>query len=79
MVREKAHATHQEPQRKGSLEAPAGKIGDISIYSKETNYTTWRLAEMNLAIRSMGAQSAHGDTFRADNHPGLKAEGERAA
>ena len=27
--------------------------GDISIYGQESNYTTWRLAKMNLAIRGI--------------------------
>jgi hypothetical protein len=36
------------------IEAHAGKIGDISIYGQESNYTTWRLAKMNLAIRGIG-------------------------
>jgi type I restriction enzyme M protein len=36
---------------------------DISIYGQELNYTTWRLAEMNLAIRGIEGQIAQGDTF----------------
>jgi type I restriction enzyme M protein len=56
------------------IEAHAGKIGDISIYGQESNYTTWRLAKMNLAIRGIDAQIAHGDTFHADRHPDLKAD-----
>ena len=28
-----------------------GKVNDISIYGQESNYTTWRLARMNLAVR----------------------------
>ena len=48
--------------------------GDISIYGQESNYTTWRLARMNLAIRGIGGQIAHGDTFRNDRHPDLKAD-----
>ena len=35
------------------IEAHAGKLGDISIYGQESNYTTWRLAAMNLAIRGI--------------------------
>lgn len=27
-----------------------GRIGDIAIYGQESNYTTWRLAKMNLAV-----------------------------
>ena len=48
--------------------------GDISIYGQESNYTTWRLAKMNLAIRGIEAQIAHGDTFHNDRHPDLKAD-----
>jgi type I restriction enzyme M protein len=56
------------------IEAHAGKIGDISIYGQESNYTTWRLAVMNLAIRGIDAQIAHGDTFHNDRHPDLRAD-----
>jgi type I restriction enzyme M protein len=56
------------------IEAHSGKLGDISIYGQESNYTTWRLAKMNLAIRGIDAQIAHGDTFHHDVHPDLKAD-----
>ena len=56
------------------IEAHSGKLGDISIYGQESNYTTWRLAKMNLAIRGIDAQIAHGDTFHNDQHPDLKAD-----
>jgi type I restriction enzyme M protein len=56
------------------IEAHGGRIGDISIYGQESNYTTWRLAKMNLAIRGIDAQIAHGDTFHKDGHPDLKAD-----
>ena len=51
-----------------------GIRGDISIYGQESNYTTWRLAQMNLAIRGIEGQIEHGDTFRDDRHPDLKAD-----
>ena len=52
-----------------------GKVrGDISIYGQESNYTTWRLAKMNLAIRGIEGQIAHGDSFHNDRHPDLKAD-----
>src|SRR5260370_268244 len=54
------------------IEAHSGKRGDISIYGEESNYTTWRLAKMNLAIRGIEAQIAHGDSFHNDRHPDLK-------
>ncbi|MCY4465807.1 MAG: class I SAM-dependent DNA methyltransferase [Chloroflexi bacterium] len=52
-----------------------GKARDkISIYGQESNYTTWRLAKMNLAIRAIDAQIAHGDSFHNDRHPDLRAD-----
>src|SRR5512136_108261 len=56
------------------IEAHSGRIGAISIYGQESNYTTWRLAKMNLAIRGIDAQIAHGDTFHNHRHPDLKAD-----
>ena len=53
---------------------PAGAKADISIYGQESNYTTWRLARMNLAIRGIGGQIAQGDTFHNDQHPDLRAD-----
>ncbi|MEX1025037.1 MAG: class I SAM-dependent DNA methyltransferase [Planctomycetota bacterium] len=59
----------------GNGKAGGGKPkADISIYGQESNYTTWRLAKMNLAIRGIDGQIAHGDTFHADRHPDLKAD-----
>ena len=46
----------------------------ISIYGQESNHTTWRLAKMNLAIRGIEGQIAHGDSFHSDRHPDLKAD-----
>ena len=56
------------------IEAHSGKLGDISIYGQESNYTTWRLAKMNLSLRGIDAQIAHGDTFHNHAHPDLKAD-----
>ncbi len=56
------------------IEQHAGRLGDISVWGQESNYTTWRLAKMNLAIRGIDAQIAHGDTFHSDRHPDLKAD-----
>ena len=60
--------------RSGGSSAPQGSKADISIYGQESNYTTWRLAKMNLAIRGIEGQIAHGDTFHTDRHPDLKAD-----
>ncbi len=54
--------------------ATATVPADISIYGQESAYTTWRLARMNLAIRGIGGQIAHGDSFHDDRHPDLKAD-----
>lgn len=48
---------------------------DISVYGQESNYTTWQLAKMNLAIRGIDAgQIVYGDSFHNDIHPDLKAD-----
>jgi type I restriction enzyme M protein len=47
---------------------------NISIYSQESNYTTWRLVRMNLAIRGIDGQITHGDSFHNDRFPDLKAD-----
>ncbi len=53
-----------------------GEMDDISIYGQESNPTTWKLAKMNLAIRSIEANLGphHEDTFRRDLHKDLKAD-----
>ena len=48
--------------------------GDISIYGQESNYTTWRMARMNLAIRGIEGKIEHGDSFNNDRHPDLRAD-----
>ena len=47
---------------------------DISIFGQERNYTTWRLAKMNLAIRGIDGNIEQGDTFHEDLHPDLPAD-----
>ncbi|NSW82205.1 MAG: SAM-dependent DNA methyltransferase [Syntrophothermus sp.] len=47
---------------------------EISIYGQESNYTTWRLCKMNLAIRGIDGQIAHGDSFHNNQFPDLKAD-----
>jgi type I restriction enzyme M protein len=56
------------------IEEHRGRVGDISIYGQESNYTTWRLANMNLAIRGIGANIAQGDSFHAAAFQDLKAD-----
>jgi len=47
---------------------------EISIYGQESNYTTWRLALMNLAIRGIDAKIEWADSFLDDKFPDLKAD-----
>jgi type I restriction enzyme M protein len=54
-------------------EAPKRRKPPISIYGENSNSTTWRLAKMDLAIRGIHGQVAHGDTFPNDRHPHCKA------
>mgnify|MGYP003700378689 CR=1 FL=1 len=56
------------------IAAHGGRLTDISIFGQESNYTTWRLAKMNLAIRGIDGNIGHGDTFHNDRHPDLKAD-----
>ena len=60
---------HASGNGNGGIESRA-----ISIYGQESNYTTWRLAKMNLAIRGIDGQIAHGDSFHNDRHPDLRAD-----
>ncbi|WNC95554.1 class I SAM-dependent DNA methyltransferase (plasmid) [Paraburkholderia sp. FT54] len=63
-------------QSESFVEAHGGNKTDISIFGQESNPTTWRLAHMNLAIRSIEANlgSQPADTFLRDLHPDLKAD-----
>jgi type I restriction enzyme M protein len=58
------------------VEAHGGRKGNISIYGQESNPTTWRLCNMNLAIRGIEGNIGphHADTFTQDLHKDLKAD-----
>lgn len=53
-----------------------GNTRNISIYGQEANPTTWKLAKMNLAIRSIDGNLGKfaADTFHEDLHKDLKAD-----
>ena len=54
-----------------------GKATDITIYGQESNHTTWRLAKMNLAIRSIDSSQVKWNnegSFLNDSHKDLKAD-----
>src|SRR5690606_17070676 len=57
-------------------EAHGGRRDQVSVFGQESNYTTWRLARMNLAIRGIEAHLGpkHADSFREDLHPDLRAD-----
>jgi type I restriction enzyme M protein len=56
--------------------AHGGRIGDIAIYGQESNYTTWRLAKMNLAVRGIGGDIRWNNdgSFHKDELKDLKAD-----
>lgn len=54
--------------------ARQGKIRDISIYGQESNQTTWRLCNMNLAIRGIEGNIKWGNSFSNNLHKDLKAD-----
>lgn len=58
------------------IEEHAGNIKNISVFGQDSNPTTWKLAQMNLAIRGIEADlgSYNADTFFNDCHPSLKAD-----
>ena len=58
------------------VEAHGGRLGDIAIYGQESNYTTWRLCKMNLAVRGIDADikwNSEG-SFHKNELPDLRAD-----
>ena len=53
------------------VKAHAGNINEISVFGQESNPTTWKMAQMNLAIRGIEANlgSYNADTFFNDCFP----------
>ena len=58
------------------VESHHGRIRDLSVFGQEANPTTWKLAQMNLAIRGIEADlgETYADTFFNDQHPTLRAD-----
>jgi len=58
------------------VENHAGNINNISVYGQDSNPTTWKMAQMNLAIQGIEADLGKfsADTFYNDLHPTLKAD-----
>ncbi|MDQ3397848.1 MAG: type I restriction-modification system subunit M [Deinococcota bacterium] len=58
------------------VETHGGRLGDIAIYGQESNYTTWRLCKMNLAVRGIDADirwNSEG-SFHKNELPDLRAD-----
>lgn len=58
------------------IEHHSGNINNIAVYGQDSNPTTWKMAQMNLAIRGIDADlgSYNADTFFNDCHPTLRAD-----
>ncbi len=58
------------------IENHSGNINSISVFGQDSNPTTWKMAQMNLAIRGIEANlgSYNADTFFNDCHPTLRAD-----
>ena len=58
------------------IERHSGNINDLSVYGQDSNPTTWKMAQMNLAIRGIEANLGefNADTFFNDCHPTLRAD-----
>lgn len=58
------------------IENHGGNINKISVFGQDSNPTTWKMAQMNLAIRGIEADLGkfNADTFFNDCHPQLKAD-----
>ena len=58
------------------IENHSGNINDISVYGQDSNPTTWKMAQMNLAIRGIDADLGkyNADTFFNDCHPTMRAD-----
>ncbi|MFM2043676.1 MAG: hypothetical protein RLY86_2252 [Pseudomonadota bacterium] len=58
------------------VEQHGGRIGDIAVYGQESNYTTWRLCKMNLAVRGIDAdvQWNSEGSFHRNALPDLRAD-----
>lgn len=58
------------------VESHSGNINNIAIYGQDSNPTTWKMAQMNLAIQGiepdLGGYAA--DTFLDDRHPTMRAD-----
>ena len=58
------------------IQEHAQNINNISVFGQDANPTTWKMAQMNLAIRGIEADLGKhaADTFFHDCHPTLKAD-----
>lgn len=60
-----------KPKKNPSSQA---RNDSATVDGQESNYTIWRLAKINFAIRGVGGQIAHGDTFHDGRQADLRAD-----
>lgn len=63
-------------QSENFVKEHGGRIGDIAVYGQESNYVTWRLAKMNLAVRGIDSDIRWNNegSFHKDELRDLKAD-----
>lgn len=63
-------------QSKKFVQKHGGRVGDIAVYGQESNYTTWRLAKMNLAVRGIDSDIRWNNegSFHKDELRDIKAD-----
>jgi len=61
-------------QSEDFVERHGGRRDRVSVLGQELNHTTWRLCQMNLAIRGIEARIEEGDTFHSDRLKDEKAD-----
>ena len=58
------------------VEEHGGRVGDLAVYGQEMNHTTWRLSQMNMAVRGIDANIKWNNegSFLRDELQDLKAD-----
>lgn len=58
------------------VQTHGGQINDLSMFGQESNFATWQLCKMNLAIQGIEADLGEypEDTFYNDLHKGIRAD-----
>jgi type I restriction enzyme M protein len=51
------------------LEAHGGRVDVVAVYGQESNYITWKMARMNLAIRGLEGDIRYGGNANSFHVP----------